>query len=78
MQLMLLIIFVIYLSQVFNEICSRRINDEYDFFAGLITSPTFMSVLIITVGLQALIINVMGIFFKVSERVGIREKTSRV
>ena len=52
--------------QVFNEICSRRINDEYDFFSGLITNPTFMSVLIITVGLQAIIINLLGIFFKVS------------
>jgi len=53
-------------AQVFNEICSRRINDEYDFFSGLITNPTFMSVLIITVGLQAIIINFLGIFFKVS------------
>ena len=53
-------------AQVFNEICSRRINDEYDFFSGLITNPTFMAVLIITVGLQAIIINFLGIFFKVS------------
>jgi len=52
--------------QVFNEICSRRIHDEYDFFSGLITNPIFMAVLIITVGLQAIIINFLGMFFKVS------------
>ena len=50
---------------MFNEICSRRIADEYDFFGGLIQSPTFMWVIVITVGLQALIINFMGIFFSV-------------
>ncbi|GAX78699.1 hypothetical protein CEUSTIGMA_g6137.t1 [Chlamydomonas eustigma] len=52
--------------QVFNEICSRRINDEYDFFiSGLHKSPIFLAVLLITIGLQALIINFMGIFFTV-------------
>ncbi|GAX78129.1 hypothetical protein CEUSTIGMA_g5571.t1 [Chlamydomonas eustigma] len=51
--------------QVFNEICSRRINDEYDFFSGLHKSPIFLTVLLITIGLQALIINFMGIFFTV-------------
>ena len=50
---------------MFNEICARRINDEYDFFGGLISSPTFMAVIVITVGLQALIINFCGIFFTV-------------
>ncbi|GAX84709.1 hypothetical protein CEUSTIGMA_g12131.t1 [Chlamydomonas eustigma] len=49
--------------QVFNEICSRRINDEYDFFSGLHKSPIFLAVLLITIGLQALIINFMDIFF---------------
>lgn len=53
------------MMQIFNEICCRRINDEYDFFSGLLTSPIFMAVIAITVGLQAIIINFLGLFFKV-------------
>ena len=53
------------MMQIFNEICSRRIEDEYDFFAGLYKSPIFIGVLIATFGLQAIIMNFMGLFFKV-------------
>lgn len=52
-------------TQVANEINARRINDEYDFFSGLGTNAIFLGVLIITMGLQAIIINFLGIFFKV-------------
>ncbi len=51
--------------QVFNEICARRIADEYDFFSGLTKSPIFMAVIVITMGLQAIIMNFMGLFFSV-------------
>jgi Ca2+-transporting ATPase len=51
--------------QLFNEICCRRINDEYDFFAGLLRSKIFMAVIVITCALQAIIINFLGKFFKV-------------
>jgi Ca2+-transporting ATPase len=52
-------------SQVANEINARRINDEYNVFEGLTKSPIFMGVIIITMGLQAIIINFLGIFFVV-------------
>jgi hypothetical protein len=38
--------------QIFNEICSRRIKDEYDFFVGLFDTPIFPSVIVITAGAQ--------------------------
>ncbi len=53
--------------QLANEINARRILDEYDIFNGLFSSPIFMGVIIITAGLQAIIINFLGAFFKVSE-----------
>lgn len=51
--------------QVANEINARRINDEYTIFTGILDSPIFIAVIIITMGLQAIIINFMGLFFKV-------------
>ncbi|GFH20619.1 calcium-transporting ATPase [Haematococcus lacustris] len=50
--------------QVANEVASRRIYDEYDFLSGLLTNPVFMAVIVITMGLQAIIINFLGTFFK--------------
>jgi len=51
---------------VFNEINARRINDELNVFEGLHTSPIFLAVIAVTVGLQALIMQTrMGMFFKV-------------
>ncbi|KAG2453047.1 hypothetical protein HYH02_002382 [Chlamydomonas schloesseri] len=52
-------------TQVANEVNARRINDEYDIFAGLFTNWIFMAVLAITMGAQAIIINFLGMFFKV-------------
>ena len=61
---------MLFLSQVANEINSRRINDELTIFSGLHRSPIFVAVLIITCGFQALIIYTpMGIFFKVWARI---------
>jgi hypothetical protein len=38
--------------KVFNEINARRINDELNMFQGIHTSPIFIGVIAITVGLQ--------------------------
>lgn len=54
------------MAQVANEISSRRINNEYDIFSGMFQSPIFISVIAITMGLQAIIINFLGSFFKAS------------
>jgi len=51
--------------QVFNEINCRRINHEYNVFENFFQSPVFISVIVVTAGLQAIIINFLGIFFKV-------------
>lgn len=53
------------MMQLANEVNARRINDEYTIFVGLFDSPVFISVIIITLGLQAIIINALGMFFKV-------------
>lgn len=39
--------------QIFNEINSRRINDELNVFAHIHHSPIFLGVLLVTAGLQA-------------------------
>jgi hypothetical protein len=51
--------------QIFNLVSCRRINDELNFFEGLPTSRLFLIILAIIVTCQALIINFMGMFFKV-------------
>ena len=52
--------------QVFNEINARRIHDELNVFEGLAHSPIFLLVLVITVSLQAIIMQTpVGLFFKV-------------
>jgi len=52
--------------QIFNEINSRKIDDEYNIFDGLFSSQIFMGVLVITVGLQVIIMTTpLGDFFKV-------------
>lgn len=52
--------------QVFNEINSRKIHDEFTIFQGIFKSPIFMGVIIITTGLQILImLTPLGNFFKV-------------
>ncbi|GFR47750.1 hypothetical protein Agub_g9515 [Astrephomene gubernaculifera] len=52
-------------TQVANEINSRRINDEYGIFSGFFNNWIFLAVIAITMGLQAIIINFLGIFFRV-------------
>ncbi len=52
-------------TQVANEINARRINDEYDIFSGFFTNWIFLAVIAITMGAQAIIINFLGLFFKV-------------
>ena len=38
--------------QIFNQINSRKIKDEYNPFAGLLSSATFLYILVIEVVLQ--------------------------
>ncbi|KAG2490086.1 hypothetical protein HYH03_011392 [Edaphochlamys debaryana] len=52
-------------TQVANEINARRINDEYNMFEGFFDNWIFIFVIAITMGLQAIIINFLGMFFKV-------------
>lgn len=42
--------------QVFNEINSRKILDEYNIFAGIHKSPIFLGVLALTAVLQVIIV----------------------
>ncbi|PNH10333.1 Calcium-transporting ATPase PAT1 [Tetrabaena socialis] len=51
--------------KVANEINSRRINDEYDIFSGFFSNWIFVAIIAITMGLQAIIINFLGVIFKV-------------
>ncbi|KAG2496224.1 hypothetical protein HYH03_005822 [Edaphochlamys debaryana] len=51
--------------QVFNEINSRRISDELNVFARLHRSPIFVAVLLVTVGAQVIIVELLGSFFSV-------------
>ena len=55
-----------FVSQIFNEINSRKIGDEYNIFEGLFTSKIFMGVLGITTILQIIIMTTpLADFFKV-------------
>jgi phosphoglycerol transferase MdoB-like AlkP superfamily enzyme len=52
-------------AQIFNLINARRINDEYNVFADLHKSHIFLIILGVILLAQVLIINFMGMFFKV-------------
>ena len=46
--------------QIFNEINSRKINDEMNVFAGMATNPIFLSILVITFVLQWMFVEYGG------------------
>eukprot|EP00803_Ostreobium_quekettii_P006058 evm.model.scf_144.7 EVM.evm.TU.scf_144.7 scf_144:78288-87675(-) len=53
--------------QVFNEVNSRKIADEYNFVSGIFTSKIFVGVLVVTVVLQIIIMTTpFGDFFRVN------------
>ncbi len=52
--------------QIFNELNARSIDDHQNIFAGLHKSYIFIGVLIISAGLQAIIIEFGGVAFKVT------------
>lgn len=55
------------LLQVMNEINARRINDELNVFEDLHKSPIFLAVIVITIGLQVIIIQTpVSNFFKIA------------
>jgi hypothetical protein len=49
--------------QLFNEINSRKANEEWNVFAHLFTNSDFTGVLLLTVVLQALIVEFGGVVF---------------
>ncbi|WIA22054.1 hypothetical protein OEZ85_004399 [Tetradesmus obliquus] len=52
--------------QMLNEVNARRINDELNVFEGIHKSPIFIGVLLVTAGLQVIIMQTpVGRFFKV-------------
>ncbi|MEW5304021.1 MAG: hypothetical protein WDW36_006657 [Sanguina aurantia] len=53
------------MCQICNEINSRRINDEYNVFENFLANPIFLSVIGISGVLQFLIMEFLGLFFKV-------------
>lgn len=54
--------------QIFNELNSRKILDEYNILAGIHKSPIFLGVLVITVVLQIIIVQTpLATIFHVSE-----------
>lgn len=48
--------------QIFNMICSRKINDELNIFEGILSNPAFMIVWTIIVIMQVLCAQVFGRF----------------
>lgn len=59
--------------QLFNEVNSRRINDEYNVFAGILDGWIFMSVMLLTIAFQVIIMVVepVGNIFKVEPQSGL-------
>lgn len=43
--------------QVFNMLCARKINDEFNFLEGVHTNGMFIAVLLFIAGLQVFIMN---------------------
>ena len=54
--------------QVFNEINSRKIRDEYNLLEGFFHSYVFMAIISITVGLQIIIMFFLGGIFSVNRQ----------
>lgn len=51
-------------AQLFNEFNARRIGDDWNVFRGLHKNYLFLAVIVITIGLQAFIVEVGGQFTK--------------
>lgn len=49
--------------QIFNEVSSRKVNGELNCFEGLHKNPMFIAIIIITILLQFLIVQALGLFF---------------
>merc|ERR1712167_110173 len=51
--------------QIFNMICSRKINDQVNIFEGIHTNPSFITVWTIIVIIQVLCVQLFGRFVSV-------------
>ncbi|GMH44859.1 hypothetical protein BSKO_12811 [Bryopsis sp. KO-2023] len=52
--------------QIFNELCARKVHDEFNFFDRITESTIFVGIFVVIVGLQLLImLTPLGGFFKV-------------
>lgn len=49
--------------QIVNEICARRINDEINVFQNIHKGPIFIAVIVVTLGFQAIIVELLGFIF---------------
>merc|ERR1719238_488173 len=52
--------------QIFNMLCARKINDEWNFLEGVHTNPMFIMVMIFIVGLQCFVMFSYKIDTKIS------------
>lgn len=53
--------------QIFNMLCARKINDEWNFLAGIHTNAMFIAVIIFIVGLQCFVMLSWNIDTKISQ-----------
>jgi len=49
-------------AQVFNEINCRKLDDDLNVFAGFFTNPLFLTIIILTIVVQALLVEFSGDF----------------
>lgn len=57
------------MMQLFNEICCRIIDDNYNIFFRINTNGMFFIVIMIELGLQIIIVQLTGVVFKVNKGV---------
>ena len=53
-------------TQIFNEINSRKVHDEVNVFKGLMNNKLFIAIIVGTIAVQVVIIEVTGQAFKVT------------
>ena len=58
---------VFVLCQVFNEFNARRLGDDFNVFEGVFTNAIFIGVIVVTLGVQYLLVKYGGDFMKTSD-----------
>ena len=57
------------IMQIFNQICCRIIDDNYNLFFRIQTNLMFFVISLIELAMQTIIVEFLGIIFKVSKGV---------